>query len=199
MAGLFGSAGPSLVFAAPGATSPAQAAPAISVGLHQGQTGPQVKALQEALLAAGVSLPGGADGVYGPGTKAAVASFQTSRGLPATGEVDSATLAALSPAAAPAASAGAGDLALGAQSDAVKALPAGADRAPASTCQGGADGMFGAATQTGVKNFQRWNGLEVTRHRQCGDDGEAGRGGCRPCGGRTRGGARRRSEPVGRV
>ena len=161
LAGLFGSAGPSMVFAAPGATSPAQAAPAISVGLHQGQAGPQVKALQEALLRSGVSLPGGADGVYGPGTKAAVASFQSARGLPATGEVDSATLAALSPAAAPAASAGAGDLALGAQSDAVKALQQ-ALIASGVFLPGGADGVFGAATQTGVKHFQRWNGLEVT-------------------------------------
>ena len=73
----------------------------------------------------------------------------------------SATLAALSPAAAPAASAGAGDLALGAQSDAVKALQQ-ALIASGVFLPGGADGVFGAATQTGVKHFQRWNGLEVT-------------------------------------
>ena len=161
LAGAIGGFAPSLVLAAPPAALPAQAAPAISVGLHQGQSGPEVKALQTALLGAGISLAGGADGVFGPGTRAAVASFQSARGLPATGEVDSATLAALSPAAAPAASAGTGELALGAQGDAVKALQQ-ALTAAGVYVPGGPDGTFGASTQTAVKNFQRWNGLEVT-------------------------------------
>ncbi len=100
LAGAFASSGAAPIFAAPVAL-PAQAAPAISVGLRQGQSGPEVKALQTALVGAGISLAGGADGVFGPGTRAAVASFQSARGLPATGEVDAATLAALTPAAAP--------------------------------------------------------------------------------------------------
>ena len=101
LAGAIAGSGSSTIFAAPGSRSPAQVAPAISVGLHQGQTGPQVKALQEAFLGAGISLAGGADGVFGPGTKAAVATFQSARGLAPTGEVDAATLAALAPAARP--------------------------------------------------------------------------------------------------
>ena len=158
LAGVLGSAGPSLIFAAP---LPAQTAPAISVGLRQGQSGPEVKALQNALLGAGISLAGGADGVFGPGTKAAVASFQSARGLPPTGEVDSATLAALTPATAAALSAGTGDLALGAQGAAVTALQQ-ALTASGVFVPGGPDGVYGAATQTAVKNFQRWNGLGVT-------------------------------------
>ena len=158
LAGAFGTSGPGLIFAAP---LPAQTAPTISVGLRQGQNGPQVKALQNALIGAGISLAGGADGVFGPGTTAAVASFQSARGLPPTGEVDAATLAALTPATAAALTAGTGDLALGAQGAAVTALQQ-ALTASGVFLPGGADGVFGAATQTGVKSFQRWNGLGVT-------------------------------------
>ncbi len=57
--------------------------PAISVGLKQGSTGPEVKTLQESLIAAGITVAGGADGIFGPGTRTAVASFQSARGLPA--------------------------------------------------------------------------------------------------------------------
>jgi peptidoglycan hydrolase-like protein with peptidoglycan-binding domain len=39
--------------------------------------------------------PGQADGVFGPKTRAAVQQFQTSRGLPATGQPDQQTLSAL--------------------------------------------------------------------------------------------------------
>ena len=42
-------------------------APTISVGLKQGSTGPEVKSLQESLIAAGVTVAGGADGIFGPG------------------------------------------------------------------------------------------------------------------------------------
>ncbi len=43
--------------------------------------------------------PGKADGIYGPATKQAVASFQTSKGLTADGIVGPQTLAALQTAA----------------------------------------------------------------------------------------------------
>ncbi len=161
LAGALGGLGPSMAFAAPASALPAQAALAISVGLHQGQVGPEVTALQQALLGAGITVAGGADGVFGPSTRSAVASFQSARGLPQTGEVDAATLAALTPAAAPAASVGSSELALGAQGDAVKALQQ-ALTASGVFVPGGADGVYGAATQTAVKYFQRWNGLEVT-------------------------------------
>ena len=160
LAGALGGLGPSLVSAAPLTVMPAQALPTISVGLHQGQTGPEVKALQEALISSGIAVSGGADGVFGAATKAAVASFQSARGLTPTGEVDAPTLAALSP-AAPAATTAPGDLALGAQGAAVTALQQ-ALTASGVFVPGGADGVFGTATQTAVKNYQRWNGLEVT-------------------------------------
>jgi peptidoglycan hydrolase-like protein with peptidoglycan-binding domain len=156
------------VSAAPpvGAALPAQApaAPAFSVGLRQGSVGPQVKALQQALIASGVTVTGGADGIFGAATTAALSAFQTARGLAVTGEVDAATLAALSgaPAAAPAATtATPGELALGAEGEAVRALQQ-ALAASGVFVPGGADGRFGTATQTAVKNFQRWNGLGVT-------------------------------------
>lgn len=52
-----------------------------------GATTQQIKAVQQAL---GIT----ADGQYGPQTKAAVAKFQSANGLPATGVIDSQTLAA---------------------------------------------------------------------------------------------------------
>ena len=39
------------------------------VGLRQGAAGVEVKAVQNALLAAGVPVPGGADGKFGPATR----------------------------------------------------------------------------------------------------------------------------------
>ncbi len=159
--GAVGSFGPSAVSAAPLAGMPAQALPTIAVGLHQGSKGADVKALQEALIAAGITVAGGADGVFGPSTRAAVASFQTAKGLAVSGEVDAATSAALSGGSAPAASTGSGELALGAKGDAVKALQVALAGAGV-YLPGGPDGVFGAATEKAVKSFQRWNGLPVT-------------------------------------
>lgn len=51
-------------------------------------------ALQTALKALGI-YSGAVDGIYGPDTATAIASFQTSKGLPATGYVDVATATAL--------------------------------------------------------------------------------------------------------
>ena len=72
------------------------------VGLKSGSLGSTVKALQEALIKAGVNVKGGADGIFGPATAQALKSFQTSQGLPATGVVDDATVAALQNPKAPA-------------------------------------------------------------------------------------------------
>ena len=59
-----------------------------------GDRGARVKALQEALIAAGYSL-GDADGVFGGLTRAAVLAFQADKKLPTNGVADSATWHAL--------------------------------------------------------------------------------------------------------
>lgn len=73
-------------------TTPATAGPQQT--LKPGDTGPQVKALQQALATLGYS-PGTPDGDYGATTQAAVVKFQTSKGLTPDGVVGPATLAAL--------------------------------------------------------------------------------------------------------
>jgi len=62
--------------------------------LTEGSSGPQVVALQNALTAAGFS-PGGADGQFGPETRAAVLAFQMRQNLTADGIAGPATVAAL--------------------------------------------------------------------------------------------------------
>ena len=52
--------------------------------------------VQEGLQAAGFD-PGGADGMFGPRTRSAIRSWQTSRGARATGYLDGASVAALGP------------------------------------------------------------------------------------------------------
>ena len=72
------------------------------------ERGARTVALQQALIAAGITLRGGADGMFGASTASAVMAFQQATGLPVTGKVDAATAAALGlspmdqPAAAPA-------------------------------------------------------------------------------------------------
>lgn len=56
---------------------------------------PFVKAVQKKLIAKGYTLRGGADGVAGAGTYAAISEFQDDRGLPITGKADKATWDAL--------------------------------------------------------------------------------------------------------
>jgi peptidoglycan hydrolase-like protein with peptidoglycan-binding domain len=62
-------------------------------------TGPDVRQAQHELIANGFTVT--ADGVYGPGTAAAVKSFQQARGLAADGVAGPATLAALAHPAQP--------------------------------------------------------------------------------------------------
>jgi murein DD-endopeptidase MepM/ murein hydrolase activator NlpD len=70
-----------------------------------GERGGRVTTLQQALINAGITVRGGADGIFGSGTAAAVIAFQRAKGLPATGVVDQATAEALAltPVSAPAA------------------------------------------------------------------------------------------------
>jgi hypothetical protein len=63
--------------------------------LKEGDTGAQVKHLQEALISLGYLSAGQADGSYGPTTKSAVISFQSAKGLSPDGVVGPQTLAAL--------------------------------------------------------------------------------------------------------
>jgi len=62
--------------------------------LKQGSSGPDVQDLQQKLKDLGFD-PNGVDGIFGPGTKAAVIAFQQSKSLPADGIVGPATSAAL--------------------------------------------------------------------------------------------------------
>ena len=70
-------------------------APAIShATIEEGTTNTaETTILQQKLAALGFAVT--ADGSFGPGTKAAVIQFQTSKGLAATGVVDAATWKAL--------------------------------------------------------------------------------------------------------
>ena len=62
--------------------------------LQEGDTGPQVVLLQKALISLGYLTPP-ADGSFGPTTKSAVESFQSSQGLSPDGVVGQQTLTAL--------------------------------------------------------------------------------------------------------
>jgi peptidoglycan L-alanyl-D-glutamate endopeptidase CwlK len=63
--------------------------------LQEGASGAEVTTLQQQLKVRGFP-PGAIDGIFGPGTEAAVLAFQKSEGLAANGMVDSQTAAALS-------------------------------------------------------------------------------------------------------
>ncbi|MCU0260830.1 MAG: peptidoglycan-binding protein, partial [Ilumatobacteraceae bacterium] len=146
------------------APSTPAAAGSSMVGLAPGAVGNLVKAVQQAIIDAGIRVPGGADGIFGPATANALRTFQAARNLAQTGRVDQATadaLAAPAPATAPTAgsgSSGAGFAAYGERSDRVKALQQ-ALLASGQTVRGGADGVFGSATASAVMNFQRARGL----------------------------------------
>jgi peptidoglycan hydrolase-like protein with peptidoglycan-binding domain len=156
--------GSSIASAAPGVAFETPLTQSGFNGLRTGAQGTDVTSLQQALIDAGITVPGGADGVFGPATKQAVINYQSTRGLPATGEVDQATSNALSSSA----TTGAGTTA-----DGLVGLASGSQGPPVTDLQnkliafgvyvaGGADGDFGAATSRAVMQFQRWNGLEPT-------------------------------------
>jgi peptidoglycan hydrolase-like protein with peptidoglycan-binding domain len=69
--------------------------------LQRGSSGPDVQTLQQQLTALGFD-PNGVDGIFGPGTEAAVRAFQQAQGLTVDGKVGPQTNAALQ-------SAGSGD------------------------------------------------------------------------------------------
>src|SRR6185503_19078609 len=49
--------------------------------LERGARGDSVKKVQQGLIAAGVAVSGGADGIFGTGTANALAAFQRQKGL----------------------------------------------------------------------------------------------------------------------
>ena len=144
---------PIVVLSTPsGAQSPALAV----TGLARGDRGDSVKSVQQALVSQGIEVSGGVDGIFGPGTETAVKSFQSSHGLPQSGQIDDATAIALGLASSPFLG-----LTQGARNDAVKQLQerlAAAGFRPA----GGADGIFGAATTTSLVAFQNAKALSPT-------------------------------------
>jgi peptidoglycan hydrolase-like protein with peptidoglycan-binding domain len=148
------------------ATATAVGLVAATPQLAQGSTGSAVQQLQQRLQAAGIRVPGGADGVFGPATAKAVAAFQTARKLPVTGTVDAYTAAVIhsqvtAPPAAPPTPAAPSLPTVGSSGPAVTALQRQLIAVGARPA-GGADGVYGAATKKSVALFQRWMGLKVT-------------------------------------
>jgi len=137
--------------------------------LARGARSDAVTLVQQQLIKVGISLRGGADGIYGAATETAVKAFQTAKGLNATGQVDAATAAILTNAAssisfaAPPATPSASSPVLqrGARGDAVKALQEQLIKVGFRP-NGGADGIFGAATASALQRFQQSVGLPAT-------------------------------------
>jgi len=157
------------------------------VGLTRGARGEAVVQLQRLLISLGQDPAGGADGIFGPGTEAALRNVQSAFGLTASGMVDETTAARLlsgnapAPAPAPAPEAPAESSAPEVEAP---AAPAPSDSpliglkygdwggnvttlqeqliASGRALRGGADGLFGVVTMNALKDFQAANGLEVT-------------------------------------
>ncbi len=130
-------------------------------GLRFGSVGADVRALQEALIAIGISIGGGADGRFGSVTLAAVKQFQERSGLSATGVVDAATAEALAIALREAPYAHLLGLQAGAVGNTVKELQQRLIDLGV-TVRGGADGIFGPATAAALEEFQASQGIAET-------------------------------------
>lgn len=134
------------------------------IGLKAGALGNTVKQLQQAMIDAGITVRGGADGIFGPATAAALREFQTSQGLAATGTVDQATataLAAPKPVGATNPTSTDGYAQYAEKGQRVIALQS-ALVAAGIAVRGGVDGDFGGGTSAAVMEFQRRRGLSVT-------------------------------------
>lgn len=80
---------------APAITQTATGAISIDNLPQRGQSGESVRILQQALVANGVAIKGGVDGVFGVATAVSIGNFQTARGLTVTNALDATTAAAL--------------------------------------------------------------------------------------------------------
>lgn len=164
------------------ATAHREAPYAHLLGLEAGAVGNTVKQLQQRLIELGVAVRGGADGIFGPATAAALKEFQAGQGLPETGRVDQATVSALASPVAPQGISGGSDddddedddhdhgdhdhdddgwPSYGERGDRVRALQTALVEAGIPLA-GGVDGVFGGGTSAAVMEFQRRSGLPVT-------------------------------------
>jgi peptidoglycan hydrolase-like protein with peptidoglycan-binding domain len=88
--------------------APAQASTATSPAFtlttmpKRGERGDKVRVLQQTLIASGIAIRGGADGVYGSFTTTAIKRFQRQNGLPVTGSLNAQTAYKMGLVAAPA-------------------------------------------------------------------------------------------------
>ncbi|MFD0264537.1 GH25 family lysozyme [Kitasatospora indigofera] len=110
---------------------------------QQGDSGTRVTMLQHLLNAHGASLT--VDGQYGPGTRSAVVSYQSSAGLSADGAVGAATWQSL-----------ASTVMQGSSGSAVKAAQVGLNAHGASLT---VDGQYGAGTRSAAQAYQVAQGL----------------------------------------
>ena len=142
----------------------------------RGHRGEPVLAVQKALVAAGLQVRGGVDGIFGSGTTQTLAAFQSAKGLPATGILDANTAAALgliaptttvapAPTAAPVVQAASVTVTTlpsrGARGNNVVIIQSALIKAGIPV-KGGADGIFGGATTVAIQKFQAANGLPNT-------------------------------------
>jgi peptidoglycan hydrolase-like protein with peptidoglycan-binding domain len=137
------------------AASVVTALPSATALPRKGDHSMAVVRLQQLLIHAGIHVTGGADGAFGPGTAAAVATYQRTRALPSTGVVDLATATALGLVQPRA------QLAPGAGGAQVAALQRRLQAAGVHV-RGGADGQYGPATALAVRAFQKTKGVPVT-------------------------------------
>ena len=158
-------------YAGPPPTTPTTNPPPPSSGCRTsalGSRGEAVTLAQRAVMNDAIYLRGGADGIYGPYTAAAVATYQSRRGLPATGAVDDATAAAMGlcttaapPSPAPPTGRVCALSSAGSRGEAVVR----AQRAvmnDAIYLRGGADGIYGPYTAAAVATYQSRRGLPAT-------------------------------------
>jgi peptidoglycan hydrolase-like protein with peptidoglycan-binding domain len=178
--------------AAPAAAAPAAAPVAAPVSSgpfitklpKRGSGSKNVVIVQKALIAAGVPVAGGADGIFGASTTRAITAFQKARNINATGRLDQQTAIALGVMAPPVAvavapatpAAPSAPVAAAAPSASprVSSLPTRGQRsndvvivqtaliAAGIAVKGGADGIFGGATAVAISKFQTQHGFPAT-------------------------------------
>jgi peptidoglycan hydrolase-like protein with peptidoglycan-binding domain len=162
---------------APTTTSPGVVYPFTTATLpSRGAKGEAVVTVQKALAAAGILVKGGIDGAFGSGTTFTITTFQNAKGLQPTGVLDAPTaiaLALIAPVAVPVqdASVNASKTTIfldpaslpirGNSGDNVRLVQK-ALVAAGITVKGGVDGIFGGATFTAIKKFQKAKGLQIT-------------------------------------
>lgn len=90
-------ASPAIVVAAPAANATVTVSNALTINSlpNRGERSDNVRAVQNALIAQGVEVKGGADGIFGVATSIAIGYFQAARGLAQTQALDYATAVAL--------------------------------------------------------------------------------------------------------